>query len=84
MCRAPTRSSSASTGRGGLQRPDPELLGRDPTPVEGDKLVCLRNDRAKRLLNGGLWTVLELRSRKSRAGRLDLVPEDEAGRPVEV
>jgi hypothetical protein len=22
-----------------------------------DKLVCLRNDKEKRLLNGGLWTV---------------------------
>lgn len=34
------------------------LLERDPTsPVEGDKLVCLRNDKEKKLLNGGLWEV---------------------------
>lgn len=34
------------------------LLGRDrPTPVQGDKLVCLRNNKTKRLLNGGLWQV---------------------------
>lgn len=33
------------------------LLGRDESqfPVEGDKLVCLRNDREKGLLNGSLW-----------------------------
>ncbi|TVR06679.1 MAG: ATP-binding protein [Salinarimonadaceae bacterium] len=34
------------------------LLGRDPDgPQIGDKLVCLRNDREKKLLNGGLWLV---------------------------
>src|SRR5260370_24350284 len=27
----------------------------DPLPVEGDKLVCLRNNRKKGLFNGGLW-----------------------------
>jgi exodeoxyribonuclease V len=27
------------------------------TPGEGEKLVCLRNDREKRLLNGSIWTV---------------------------
>lgn len=34
-----------------------ELLGRSESvfPVEGDKLVCLRNDREKGLLNGSLW-----------------------------
>ena len=26
-------------------------------PVAGDRLVCLRNDRAKGLINGGLWRV---------------------------
>ncbi|MEY8688412.1 MAG: ATP-dependent RecD-like DNA helicase [Leptothrix sp. (in: b-proteobacteria)] len=34
------------------------LKGVDqPMPVKGDKLVCLRNNRMKGLLNGGLWTV---------------------------
>lgn len=28
-------------------------------PMPGDKLVCLKNDREKSLLNGGLWTVKE-------------------------
>ena len=35
-----------------------ELLGHDGTfPEPGDKLVCLKNDRKKGLLNGSLWTV---------------------------
>src|SRR5579872_6520614 len=32
------------------------------TPAAGDKLVCLRNDRAKGLINGGLWTVETLKA----------------------
>lgn len=31
---------------------------RSPYPEEGDKLVCLRNDRDTGLLNGSLWRVL--------------------------
>ncbi|MBO6815962.1 MAG: ATP-dependent RecD-like DNA helicase [Rhizobiaceae bacterium] len=35
-----------------------ELKGFDgPLPAAGDKLVCLRNDPAKGLLNGSLWQV---------------------------
>lgn len=35
-----------------------QLKGHDPAaPQVGDRLVCLKNDRAKQLLNGGLWTV---------------------------
>lgn len=35
-----------------------ELKGfESPLPQAGDKLVCLRNDTAKGLLNGSLWTV---------------------------
>ena len=35
-----------------------ELLGhRHPMPEAGEKLVCLRNDKKKGLLNGGTWTV---------------------------
>ena len=34
-----------------------ELNGyRDPMPAAGEKLVCLRNDKTKGLLNGGTWT----------------------------
>src|SRR5215468_8528927 len=34
-------------------------------PVAGDKLVCLRNNRRKGLLNGGLWVVKKRGVRKS-------------------
>lgn len=53
-----------------------ELLKRDgPLPQRGDKLVCLRNDREKRLLNGGLWTVDKA---KHGAGcvRMDVLSDD--------
>lgn len=36
-----------------------EHLGhKTPMPVEGDKLVCLRNNYDRGLLNGGQWTVV--------------------------
>lgn len=36
------------------------LMGRtDPCPVKDDKLVCLKNNHDKGLLNGGTWTVIE-------------------------
>jgi exodeoxyribonuclease-5 len=36
-----------------------ELKGFEgPLPMAGDKLVCLRNDPAKGLLNGSLWKVM--------------------------
>jgi len=58
-----------------------ELLGRQGlTPVPDDKLVCLRNDREKGLLNGGLWRVAEAREMRSDYARLALRPEDDAGR----
>ena len=35
-----------------------ELLGRrDPQPVRGDKLVCLKNNRPRGLYNGEVWYV---------------------------
>lgn len=35
-----------------------QLKGMDPKgPQAGDRLVCLRNNREKKLLNGGLWDV---------------------------
>lgn len=36
-----------------------ELNGRDSEyPVEGDQIVCLKNDHELGLLNGGLWNVI--------------------------
>lgn len=38
-----------------------KLQGRDPRhPEPGDRLVCLKNNKDKALLNGGLWTVREV------------------------
>ncbi|MTI42266.1 exodeoxyribonuclease-5 [Roseibium hamelinense] len=49
-----------------------------PMPAVGDKLVCLRNDKTKGLLNGGLWNVKRLRQPRGNTLRFDVTPEDEA------
>jgi exodeoxyribonuclease-5 len=58
-----------------------ELLGyQGALPEAGDKLVCLRNNHPKGLLNGGLWlakTAAQLRKKKLT---LTVVPEDEPAR----
>ena len=57
------------------------LSGREePLPVAGDRLVCLRNDRAKGLINGGLWRVEALAGMRKDFVRMTLQPEDEGGR----
>jgi exodeoxyribonuclease-5 len=63
-----------------------ELKGfRDPLPAAGEKLVCLRNDKTKGLLNGGTWTIQALRAARDDFIRMDVVPEEEGRRrPVEV
>ena len=66
-----------------------ELAGHtDPMPAVGEKLVCLRNDRVKGLLNGSTWTVHAQRSSpRTDTVRLDVVPEDDPAlrrRPVDI
>ena len=57
------------------------LRGLDePLPVAGDKLVCLRNDRSKGLINGGLWRVEELGGVRKDFVRMIVRSEDEPGR----
>lgn len=51
------------------------------TPVDGEKLIALRNDRQKKVLNGSLWTVLRAKKRTKRdlgecLTRLTVRPED--------
>lgn len=65
-----------------------ELKGIDGFyPQAGEKLICLRNDRIKRLLNGSLWTVEKFhkRSLKDEAdstSRMLVIPDDApAGSP---
>ena len=52
----------------------------EPLPVAGDKLVCLRNDRSKGLINGGLWRVEELGGVRKDFVRMIVRSEDEPGR----
>jgi exodeoxyribonuclease-5 len=66
-----------------------EVAGHtDPMPAVGEKLVCLRNDRTKGLLNGSTWTVQAQRaSPRSDTVRLDVVPEDDPAlrrRPIDI
>ncbi|KZL05122.1 ATP-dependent RecD-like DNA helicase [Pseudovibrio axinellae] len=46
-------------------------------PAVGDKLVCLRNDKTKGLLNGGLWNVQRLRPPRGNTLRFDVISEDD-------
>ena len=55
-----------------------DLFGiSEALPVVTDKLVCLRNDRKKGLLNGGLWVVKKLLSKRGQHLRLHVTPEDD-------
>lgn len=58
-----------------------ELMGfRDAMPAAGEKLVCLRNDKKKGLLNGGLWQIRQLREPRGGYLRLDLTPDEDPQR----
>ncbi len=55
-----------------------ELKGFDgPLPQAGDKLVCLRNDTAKGLLNGSLWQVTSAARTVKQSMNLLVRSEDE-------
>jgi exodeoxyribonuclease-5 len=45
-------------------------------PVSGDKLVCLRNNPQKRLLNGQLWMISEVKKKAGGRYALRLDPEE--------
>ena len=53
---------------------------KEPLPVAGDRLVCLRNDRTKGLINGGLWRVETLGGMKKDFVKMTLRSEDEGAR----
>lgn len=54
-----------------------KVLGRtSPFPVEGDRLVCLRNNNDNGLLNGSLWDVLSCNEIDDRELGLVLRPQD--------
>jgi len=52
----------------------------EPMPVVGDKLVCLRNDRTKGLINGGLWRIEALGGVKKDYIKMTVRSEDEPSR----
>jgi exodeoxyribonuclease-5 len=56
-----------------------ELLDRTgELPEPGDKLVCLKNDRKKGLLNGSLWNVRTAGTVRRKKIRLTVVPEEDS------
>ena len=52
-------------------------------PVEGERLVCLKNDRNAGLLNGTLWTVDAKPKQRGDIIKLKVVPEED-GRPAHI
>ena len=52
-------------------------------PCVGERLVCLRNNKQKGLLNGGMWHVKSRHGRKAGKLRFHLTPED-GGRTAQV
>ncbi len=61
-----------------------ELKGHtDVTPEVGEKLVCLRNNKKKGLLNGGLWDVTLKKTARGNKARMIVSPE-EGGKSVSI
>lgn len=56
----------------------------DNMPVAGDRLVCLRNNKEKSLLNGGIWTVLSVKpANDNNLPAMDMrVQSDDEGGPT--
>ncbi len=63
-----------------------QLAGHvDPYPQAGEKLVCLRNDKKKGLLNGGIWIVKTAAAKRGEKLRYGVVPDDdEARKPLRI
>jgi ATP-dependent exoDNAse (exonuclease V) alpha subunit len=49
-------------------------------PVVGDRLVCLRNNPQKKLLNGQIWSVAEVKKRSNARYSMLLDPDEPAGK----
>lgn len=62
------------------------LLGRGGLFVEGDRVVCLRNDKEKGLLNGSLWEVEDVELQDADETEMIVRPLDAGmgSMPVEV
>jgi exodeoxyribonuclease-5 len=58
-----------------------QLAGHaDPYPQKGEKLVCLKNEKTKGLLNGGIWLVKTAAAPRAGKLRYGIVPEDDPAR----
>ena len=58
-----------------------QLAGHtDPFPQAEEKLVCLRNDKKKGLLNGGIWIVKTTAAQRAGKLRYGVVPDDDPGK----
>lgn len=57
-----------------------------PVPHVGERLVCLKNNRTKGLLNGGLWDVADVIEAEAHAIKMIVAPNDAGAvrQPVEV
>jgi exodeoxyribonuclease-5 len=54
----------------------------DALPMTGDKLVCLRNNKAKGLFNGGLWMVKEKPKSRRQILGMRLGPDEDMSRRI--
>ena len=63
-----------------------QLAGHgDPYPQADEKLVCLRNDKKKGLLNGGIWIVKSAAAERNGKLRYGVVPDDDpAKKPLRI
>ncbi len=63
-----------------------QLAGHtDPFPQAGEKLVCLKNEKTKGLLNGGIWVVKTATAKRAGKLRYGVVPDDDpAKKPVRI
>jgi ATP-dependent exoDNAse (exonuclease V) alpha subunit len=62
-----------------------ELMGRsDPLPVAGDRVVCLRNNKTKGLLNGATFSVKAVGKAKTGMVTMRLDPDDVSALNVKV
>lgn len=63
-----------------------QLKDMDPSgPQAGDRLVCLRNNKDKKLLNGGLWDVQSIEAKNKDTVEMLAVSEDHIeGKPTEI
>jgi ATP-dependent exoDNAse (exonuclease V) alpha subunit len=58
-----------------------ELKNMPPhEPVVGDRLVCLRNNPQKKLLNGQIWTAAEVKKRSNARFSMLLDPDEVTGK----